>query len=310
MAVELLVMGCAACGAGVMALTAPARGRRSRRPGRARVAMPRALEAVGASSPVRALERWGAWRSVAGELDRALRATGDAYPRHAASGLLALSWACCAACLWWLSSSLLGLVVGLVAVPLAVAARASALARAREAALVGEMPDVLRSLATALGAGGTLPQAIEYVATHERGAIAREFERAALGLRCGGTVRDALEGIERRLDVPGVELMTCALLISQRTGSPLRGLFSRSAALVEDQAALKALLSTKTAQVRLSVRIVCLMPVTMVVLLSLMSPEFRAGVMGTTGAACVCVAALLDVVAVLIVRRLMRGVLG
>ena len=57
-------------------------------------------------------------------------------------------------------------------------------------------------------------------------------------------------------------------------------------------------------------RIVCLMPVAMVVLLSLISPEFRSGVTSATGIACVLVAAALDLVAILIVRRLMRGVLG
>ena len=90
----------------------------------------------------------------------------------------------------------------------------------------------------------------------------------------------------------------------------MRSLFSRSAELVEEQVALRALLSTKTAQVRLSVRIVCLMPVAMVVLLSLISPEFRSGVTSATGIACVLVAAALDLVAILIVRRLMRGVFG
>lgn len=270
----------------------------------------RVLERMGRIAPVRALRRWEPWRQVSEEFARAAFPTRGALSQEAACALLLVAWTGFALALWLLSTSMLGIVVGIVVAPLVTAARAASIARSRDAALMGEMPAVLRSLATALGAGSTLSQAIEYVATHERGVIAHEFERAALGLRCGGTVREALEGIEERLDVPGVELMTCALLISQRTGSPLRSLFSRSAELVEEQVSLRALLATKTAQVRLSVRIVCLMPVAMVVLLSLISPEFRSGVTSTAGIACVSVAAALDVVAVLIVRRLMRGVLG
>lgn len=311
MEVQLLVTGCVACGASLFVLvpgpsSTVLRGRR----GGLNTSVPRALERLGGTAPVRALRGWAPWQQVAEELARRLFPTGEVLSQGAACAALLVAWTGFALLLWLLSASPLGLVVGVIVAPLATGARAASIARSRDAALMGEMPAVLRSLSTALGAGSTLSQAIEYVATHERGVIAREFERAALGLRCGGTVREALEGIERRLDVPGIELMTCALLISQRTGSPLRSLFSRSAELVEEQVALRALLSTKTAQVRLSVRIVCLMPVAMVVLLSLISPEFRSGVTSATGIACVSVAAALDLVAILIVRRLMRGVLG
>lgn len=310
MEVIMLVMGCVACATGAFALLPAAGPAVAVGPGGPRAAIQLALERLGGLPAVRALALWGPWARVAENLaTRQLPLVGR--PSDRASGaLVALAWALLPLALWLLSSSVLGLVVGVVAFPLAVSLRAASLERSRAARLMGEMPDVLRSLATALGAGSTLSQAVEYVATHERGAIATEFERAALSLRCGDSVREALGGIERRLDVPGVELMTCALLISQRTGSPLMGLFSRSAELVEEQVALKGLLATKTAQVRLSVRIVCAMPVVMVVLLSLISPEFRAGVTSARGGVCVAVAALLDLVAVLIVRRLMRGVLG
>lgn len=310
MEVQLLLTGCAACGLGALVLMPPSRGSVRGRGGRGVDVALRAFERVGSSLPVRALWRWDAWRCVADDLAGRLPREFRRLSSEARGAVLAALCVCAALLLWALSTSPLGLMVGLVAAPPAIVARAAGIARTREAGLLSEMPDVLRSLSTALGAGSTLSQAIEYVATHERGVVAAEFERAALGLRCGGTVREALEGIEERLDAPGVELMTCALLISQRTGSPLRGLFSRSAELVEEQAALKALLATKTAQVRLSVRIVCVMPVAMVTLLSLISPEFRAGVMSPQGATCVAIAALLDLVAILIVRRLMRGVLG
>ena len=85
---------------------------------------------------------------------------------------------------------------------------------------------------------------------------------------------------------PGIGLLVTALVIAQRTGSPLRGLFQSSAQLVERQGEYERMLAVKTAQVRLSVRIVCLLPVLLVCVLSLISPDFQHGlatVPGTMG---------------------------
>ena len=51
------------------------------------------------------------------------------------------------------------------------------------------------------------------------------------------------------------------------------------------------------------------LPVLLVAALVLVSPDYRAGVATPVGLGCVLVAALLDVVALSIIRRLMRSVL-
>ena len=60
---------------------------------------------------------------------------------------------------------------------------------------------------------------------------------------------------------------------------------------------------------RLSVRIVCLLPVVMVGLLALISPDFQRGLLTPSGVGCVLVALLLDGAALALIRRFMRGVL-
>ena len=82
----------------------------------------------------------------------------------------------------------------------------------------------------------------------------------------------------------------------------------RSAALAERQGEFERLLGVKTAQVRLSVRIVSLLPAAMLALLALVSPDFQAGLLTPTGLSCVALAAALDTTALLIIRRLMSGV--
>jgi tight adherence protein B len=207
-----------------------------------------------------------------------------------------------------LSRSPMGALTVLVASTAAVPAWSQARERAVASELAREMPDVFRSLAGALGAGQTLAQAVEYVALHERGPAAPAFTRASLRLRCGFSAAVALEELSRELDAPGVELLSSALLISQRTGSPLRELFVSAASLVERGMEAERSLRVKTAQVRLSIRIVVAMPLLMVALLTFISPDFQAGLTSPVGMGSVLVASALDAVALLIIRRLMDGV--
>ncbi|MCH3967791.1 MAG: type II secretion system F family protein [Atopobiaceae bacterium] len=234
------------------------------------------------------------------------RGVGLERPQAAACLLLACL-ASCVLCVF-VASSALGILVGVllcaVALPSWVAARAAA--RRRE--LAQEMPAIFRSLAAAMGAGRTLSQAVSYVGTHEEGPAAEEFGRASLELMCGTSASEALEALAGRLDAPGMGLLSCALLVSQKTGSPLGDLFLRSARLVERQGEFEQSLSVRTAQVRLSVRVVCALPVLLVACLALVSVDFREGLSTPIGLGSLVVAALLDVLALVLIRRVMREV--
>ena len=171
------------------------------------------------------------------------------------------------------------------------------------------MPGVYRTLSVALASGQTLAQAVSYVGSHERGPVADAFTRMSLRLRCGSSTEEAVDLLARELDAPGAELLATALVISHRTGSPLRDLLMRSAVLAERQGEFERMLIVKTAQVRLSVRIVCLLPVVMIAILALISPDFQAGLLTPVGVGCVALASLLDGTALILIRRLMSGVM-
>ena len=222
---------------------------------------------------------------------------------EAAAALLAgLALAACVSGVLFLTP-LAGLVVGG-----AVVARDEARQRGKRREVLAEMPGVYRTLAVAMSSGQTLAQAVEYVGAHERGPAADVFARMSLRLRCGVATEDAVSSLAEELDVPGARLLATALVISHRTGSPLRDLLLRSARIAERQGEFERMLVVKTAQVRLSVRIVCLLPVAMVGVLTLMSPDFQQGLLTPSGVGCVCAAMLLDGLALFLIRRMMAGV--
>ena len=134
------------------------------------------------------------------------------------------------------------------------------------------------------------------------------FARMSLRLRCGVSTEDAVSELARELEVSGAELLAAALVISHRTGSPLRELLMRSARLAERQGEFERLLAVKTAQVRLSVRIVCTLPAAMVAILAIISPDFQSGLLTPVGMGCLVLAAALDALALVLIRRLVRVV--
>ena len=272
-------------------------------------ALRRALRALAASPLCATLLQTDSFRSAVEEVEQSLSRAGISLSAEelAAAIVVGASSVCVAA-----GAFARSVLVAVAAMPLVVAVfplRAAQRSRALERELAEQMPGVFRTLATAMGSGQTLMQALDYVGLNEGGPAAESFGRASLRLRCGMSAEDALARLSDELDAPGAELMATALSISQRTGSPLRDLFQRSALLVEQQGEFRRMLQVKTAQVRLSVRIVCVLPMALVVLLSLISPDFRQGLHTVAGAACLLVGALMDGAALLLIRSILKGVM-
>lgn len=281
----------------------------ARRVGRLLRRAARGLARLGRARVVAWLAVQGPVRAPARKLARAAAPYGlDLDARSASAALLCALLAAVLAAGALFASPVAGVACGAVAVG---ALAASELARERRTSreIAAAMPGIYRTLSVALGAGQTLAQAVEYVGSHERGPAAGVFARMSLRLRCGVSTEEAVGLLARELGTPGAGLLATALVISHRTGSPLRELLMRSASLAERQGEFERLLSVKTAQVRLSVRIVCLMPALMIAVLALISPDFQEGLLTPAGLGCVAIAALLDGVALLLIRRLLRGVL-
>lgn len=171
------------------------------------------------------------------------------------------------------------------------------------------MPSIFRTIAVALGSGLTLSQSIEYVSKHTEGVVSESFCIADMQIKCGFPIEEAIEDLAERLDAPGVNLLASALVISHRTGSPLKNLLQKTAELVELQEKNQRLIATKTAQVRLSARIVCLLPVVLLIILSLVSPDFQKGLFTPSGVICTVIAMIMDCIALLIIRSIMKGVM-
>ena len=312
MEVFVAVSSCLMLGGAVFALASsllePARGRPSRKrgPKEALGALASWLELVGHVPFVVRLCNRAPVVPFSMRLRKVLAARGIALSRHACVALLGVAVVASMLLCLLISRSALGVPVGAALVSAATAALMGRHDRAVAETACEQMPEVLRSLSSALGAGRSLPQAIEYVGATVGEPVGAEFQRASLEIKGGKPVDRAIDDLCGRIDAPGVSVMGAALQISQRTGSSLTGLFSRTASMVAESAGLRRELQVMTSQVRLSAKVVAGIPVLLVCALTLLSPNYRDGLGTAAGRACLCLSALLDATALRLISRLMK----
>lgn len=280
-------------------------GRSKLRAGQVRDAFVSWMELLGHRVAIIRLSNLGPVAMFSERLQGALSERGLVLTRRACTAFAAVSVLVSVAVCALLSQSMLGVPVGLVAVCASGAVVVGRYERGLKDRATAQMPEVLRSLATSLGAGKSLAQAIEYVGRNMAEPLASQFAQASFEIKGGRSVEEAVQSLCVRVDAPGMELLGTALQIAQRTGSPLNDLFDRTARMVSDTVGLKRELQVKTSQVRLSAKVVAGMPVLLACILTLISPDYRAGLGLASGRACLCVAALLDITALWMVRRLM-----
>ncbi len=169
-----------------------------------------------------------------------------------------------------------------------------------------EMPEAFAALAISLGSGLSLEQAMRYVGSRSREPVRTEFMRVSVLMACGVSASTALDEMLGRIQAPGLGLVALALKVSQRTGAPLADLLLEAAALVGQRIELARQLDVKTAQVRMSARLVAAMPAVMIAFLVMTSADFRRGMAAPMGAGALLLALAMNLVAWKIMRSVMR----
>lgn len=168
------------------------------------------------------------------------------------------------------------------------------------------LPELYRSLSSALSSGKSLQQACAYVGKRGNPFIAEAFSEAAYKMQTGTPYIIAIEELEFRLQIPSIELIGSALTISQRTGCALKSLFEKASVVVLRSSELKRELQVKTSQAQLSSKIVSGLPLILLALMALVSPDFRAGIFTPIGLSCITLGLALDLIGLVIIRAYLR----
>jgi len=146
--------------------------------------------------------------------------------------------------------------------------------RRRLEAIDEQLVDTLLLMSNALKAGLSLQQALELVVKEMKPPISAEFARVTNEIHLGRFLDDALRRLAERVPLEDVRLATDSILILRETGGDLSETFDVIATTIVERKKVQGKVKALTAQGMSQGVLVCLMPIVMMVMFSLIDAGF------------------------------------
>jgi len=179
------------------------------------------------------------------------------------------------------------------------------LRRKRHHKLALQMPDGLASLAGALRAGLSLPQALAGLAEQQPAPFCQEFELVVRKQRLGMPLDQALAELEARVPGNEVSMFVTAVRIARELGGNLSESLERLADTLRRRLAMEGKIRALTSQGKIQGWIVGLLPIFLAGVLNLMEPEAMKPLFTTTmGYVVLGAIALLEFIGFMLIRKI------
>jgi len=179
--------------------------------------------------------------------------------------------------------------------------------RRRLKRFMNHFPEALEMFARSLRAGHSFTGAIQLVAQEMPDPIGSEFSKVFEEQNLGISLRQALIGMTDRVDILDVKFFITAILIQRETGGNLAEIIDKIAYVIRERFRVQGQLKVFTAQARISGTILALLPVGLAVLIGILNPEYLKPLWAErTGKIMIAVAATLQVLGMLAIRKIIR----
>ncbi|MDG1390379.1 MAG: type II secretion system F family protein [Halioglobus sp.] len=174
--------------------------------------------------------------------------------------------------LWFMNSLVFGIFLGIVIYLLPEVLLDNILRRRRER-LEAQTADVMTALSASIKSGMTIEQAFSEMVDNMYPPISEEFALIRERIEAGQPVIAAVKSADERLQVPRLSLIFQTICISLERGGRLASLMDRLAESTREIERVEERVRTETAGLRLSARIMFLMPFFICGLLYLIEPD-------------------------------------
>jgi tight adherence protein B len=174
--------------------------------------------------------------------------------------------------LWFMNSLVFGIFLGIVIYLLPEVLLDNILRRRRER-LEAQTADVMTALSASIKSGMTIEQAFSEMVDTMYPPISEEFALIRERIDAGQPVIAAVKSADKRLKVPRLSLIFQTICISLERGGRLASLMDRLAESTREIERVEERVRTETAGLRLSARIMFLMPFFICGLLYLIEPD-------------------------------------
>ena len=143
----------------------------------------------------------------------------------------------------------------------------------RRNAFTEQLGDCLNTVANALRAGYSFPQAVDEVVREMEPPIRDEFAQVSREVSMSVPLEAALEAMSRRVGSADLDLMVTAVLIQREVGGNLAQILDSISDTIQERVRMKREIFSLTAQGRLSAWVLLVIPWVMALLLYIFRPE-------------------------------------
>ncbi|MCR9105786.1 MAG: type II secretion system F family protein [Gammaproteobacteria bacterium] len=177
--------------------------------------------------------------------------------------------------------------------------------RRRRERLAEQTGDVMTAFSACIKGGMTIEQSIDEIVDTMRPPIAEEFALIRERIEAGQPVIAAVRSANQRLDVPRLSLIFQTITISLERGGRLATLMDRLAESTREIERVEERVKTETSGLRLSARIMAVMPLVLGIMLYTADPKMITLLFDTIAGNIILVIAIaLDISAYMIMKKL------
>ncbi|MEX0781449.1 MAG: type II secretion system F family protein [Dehalococcoidia bacterium] len=144
----------------------------------------------------------------------------------------------------------------------------------RRQTMEGQLAELLQMLASGLRAGFGLVQAMEQAADQMPAPISVEMRRAMRDMAMGASVEQALGALDDRVGSKDFDIVITAILIQRAVGGNLAEILDNVAHTMRERERIRGEIRTLTSQQRLTGYVIGGIPIGLLVIFNLISPEF------------------------------------
>jgi tight adherence protein B len=145
------------------------------------------------------------------------------------------------------------------------------------------LADNLQVVASAIRAGHSMVGALAVLVEEAAEPAREEFRRVVAAERVGVPLEDAIREAARRMANRDMEQLALVAIIQRETGGNTAEIIDRAVETIRERAELRRMMSTLTAQGRLSRGIITALPVVLLIAISALNPDYIAPLFNTAG---------------------------
>lgn len=191
--------------------------------------------------------------------------------------------------LTWILNILIPAVVGVIAGRLFVPMRVKSIISKRRNELNHQFRDMLEALTTSLGAGKNVTDSFLSVYEDMKvqydidAYILKELEIIISGIHNNVAIEDVLEDFGKRSDIDDIKSFANVFKISYRKGGNIKDIIRNTHSILNDKMEIAEDIETLVTSNKMEQNIMVVMPIVLIGVIKMMSPEFAANFVTPTG---------------------------